>query len=140
MNSEPGQSGADLARAWFEHSPFVQLLGLRLIGIEPDAATVEMPFRAELATTGDIVHGGAIGSLIDTTAVVAAWSKHDPSLGMRWGTVSYSVSFLAPGRGDTLRARSTVSRRGRTVCHCRVEVAAGDATPVAEALVAYRLG
>jgi uncharacterized protein (TIGR00369 family) len=111
-----------------------------MASIEPDAAVVEMPFREELATAGDIVHGGAIGSLIDTAAVLAAWSGHDPARGMRWGTVSYSVSFLAPARGRRLRADATVSRRGRSICHCRVEVDDEDGARVAEALVTYRLG
>jgi uncharacterized protein (TIGR00369 family) len=138
MSSSP--SGADLARAWFESSPFVGVLGLELASIEPQSAVVEMPFREQLATAGDIVHGGAIGSLIDTAAVLAAWSAHDPERGVRWGTVSYSVSFLAPARGRRLRASATVSRRGRSICHCRVEVSDEDRTAIAEALVTYRLG
>jgi len=138
--AEPSPSGADLARAWFEHSPFIRLLELRLESIGTDDAVVEMPFRAELATAGDLVHGGAIGSLIDTAAALAAWSGHDPSDGARWGTIGMSVSFLAAGRAQALRARSRVSRRGKSICHCRVEVTDDDGSPVAEGLVAYRLG
>jgi uncharacterized protein (TIGR00369 family) len=132
--------GAELARAWFEHSPFIGLLELRLESIGADAAVVEMPFRAELATAGDVVHGGAIGSLIDTAAALAAWSGHDPNDGARWGTIGVSVSFLAAGRGAALRADARVSRRGKSICHCRVEVTGDDDRPVAEGLVAYRLG
>lgn len=133
-------SGAELARAWFDHSPFIQHLGLRLESIEPDVAVVEMPYRAELATAGDLIHGGAIATLIDTAAAASAWSAHDPANGTRWGTVGISLSFLAPGRGQTLRAQANVSRRGRSICHCRVEVADPEGTPVAEGLVSYRLG
>ena len=136
----PPAGGEELARAWFQSSPFIGLLGLRMKSIEPDRAVVEMPFRAELATAGDIVHGGAIGSLIDTAAALAAWSSHDPSRGSQWGTVGYSVSLLAPGRGQSLLATAEVSRRGRSICHCRVEVSGEEGDPVAEALVAYRLG
>ncbi|MGH3715832.1 MAG: PaaI family thioesterase [Micromonosporaceae bacterium] len=92
-----------------------------------------------MATAGDIVHGGAIGSLIDTASAVAAWSNHDPADGVRWGTTSISVSFLAAARG-TLRAEAVVTRRGRTLCFCRVEVLDADDTLIAEALVTYRLG
>jgi uncharacterized protein (TIGR00369 family) len=139
--SDPASpSGADLARAWFAASPFVGVLGLRLVSMEPERAVVEMPFRQELTTAGDIVHGGAIGSLIDTAAVMSAWSGHDPARGVRWGTVAYSVSFLAPARTQTVRAEASVSRRGRSVWHCRVEVTGADGATLAEALVAYRLG
>lgn len=130
---------ADLARAWFEHSPFIGELGLRLVEMEPDRATVEMPFDGKLATAGELIHGGAIGSLIDTTAALAAWSAHDLSAGTNWGTVGLTVSFLAAAEGEALTAAGTVTRRGKTMCFCRVDVSAGG-KPVAEGLVTYRLG
>lgn len=139
LGTSTAQSGADLVRGWFDHSPFVALLGLHLVELDPDHAVVEMPFRAELATAGDIVHGGAISSLIDTAAAVAAWSNHDPANGVRWGTVALSASFLASARG-TVRAKARVTRRGRSLCFCRVEVVDAQDHAIAEALVNYRLG
>jgi uncharacterized protein (TIGR00369 family) len=133
-------TGADLARAWFESSPFVRLLGLKLKSLPTDEAVVEMPYREDLATAGDVVHGGAIGALLDTAAALAAWSAHEPASGTTWGTIGISTSYLAAGRGEDLRAHARVSRRGRSVCHCRVDVTGADGRPVAEALVTYRLG
>jgi uncharacterized protein (TIGR00369 family) len=132
-------SGADLVRGWFDNSPYVKLLGLVLVELTPDRAVVEMPFREDLATAGDVVHGGAVSSLIDTASAVAAWSAHDPAQGARWGTASLSVNFLAAGRG-TLRATAEVTKRGRTLCFCRISVVDGDDSPVAGGLVTYRLG
>ena len=137
---EATPTGAELGQAWFEHSPFIGALGMRLLDMDPGHARVELPFHPELATAGDIVHGGAIASLIDTAAALAAWSDHDPTHGIRWGTVGVSVSYLTSARGKTLRADGRVTRRGKTVCFCRVEVADTDRGPVAEALVSYRLG
>jgi uncharacterized protein (TIGR00369 family) len=133
-------SNDDVARAWFEHSPMIGLLGLRIESMAADEAIVELPFQERVVTAGDVIHGGAIMSLIDTAAVMAAWSAHDPSKGVRWGTVGASVSFLSPGRGSDLRAVARISRRGRGVCFCRVEVADADGAPIAEGLVTYRLG
>ena len=130
---------AELARAWFANSPFISELGLELVALETDLARVEMPFEAKLATAGELVHGGAIGGLIDTTAPLAAWSGHDLAAGTRWGTVGLSISFLAGAEGETLTAEGRVTRRGKSICFCRVEVEAGD-KPVAEGLVSYRLG
>src|SRR5579859_6249831 len=113
---------------------------MRLVSIAPEEATVELPYRTELATAGDIVHGGAIMSLLDTAAALAAWSAHDPSKGVRWGTVGVSVNFLASAQGRDLRAHARVSRRGRSICYCHVDVADSEQTPVAEGLVSYRLG
>jgi acyl-coenzyme A thioesterase PaaI-like protein len=77
-------TGADLARAWFEHSPFARQLDLELVALEPSRATVRLPHAQTLATAGDVVHGGAISSLIDTAAALAAWSDHDPAEEARW--------------------------------------------------------
>jgi uncharacterized protein (TIGR00369 family) len=140
LTTTPGQSGADIARAWFESSPFALLLGLRLVSMDADEAVVEMPYRADLATAGDVVHGGAIGALLDSAAALAAWSAHDPADGVKWGTIGLSTSFLAAARGVTLRAHARVTHRGRSICHCRVGVADTDGRAVAEALVTYRLG
>ncbi len=130
---------AELARAWFDHSPFISEMGLELVAMEPDRATVEMPFEEKLATAGELIHGGAISGLVDTTAALAAWSGHDLSAGTRWGTVGITVSFLSGAEGETLTAEGRVTRRGKTMCFCHVEVSAGE-KPVAEGLVTYRLG
>ena len=42
--------------------------------MEPDRAVLKMPFSDTLPTMGDVVHGGAISSLVDTAAAAAAWS------------------------------------------------------------------
>jgi uncharacterized protein (TIGR00369 family) len=136
---KPQADAAELAKSWFESSPFIGEMGLKLIEMETDRVTVEMPFEQKLATAGELVHGGAISGLIDTTAALAAWSGHDLSAGARWGTVGLTVSFLAGAEGETLTAEGTVTRRGRSMCFCRVEVSAGE-KPVAEGLVTYRLG
>jgi uncharacterized protein (TIGR00369 family) len=107
--------------------------------METDRAVVAMPFQGKLATAGETIHGGAISGLIDTTAALAAWSGHDLSGGVRWGTVGLTVNFLAGADGETLTADGRVTRRGKSMCFCRVEVTAGD-RPIAEGLVTYRLG
>ena len=65
-------AGAALMREFLAHSPFVGHLGMRLEAIHPDAVRVSMPYRPELATVGDLVHRGAITSLVDTSAMAAA--------------------------------------------------------------------
>jgi len=131
--------GQDLIRAWFDSSPFVAKLGIRLVELTPDQAVVELPFEPGLATAGDLVHGGAISSLIDCAAAAAAWSAHDQE-GSRWGTVAMSVNFMKGARAGSLTATARVSRRARTLCFCAIEVSGPDGAPVAEGLVTYRLG
>jgi uncharacterized protein (TIGR00369 family) len=133
-------AGAALMREFLAHSPFVGHLGMRLEAIHPDAVRISMPYRPELATVGDLVHGGAITSLVDTSAMAAAWSAVEVGQAPRGTTVGLTVDFVAPARGAELTADATVRRRGRQLCFCDVDVADGHGRLVARGLVTYKLG
>jgi uncharacterized protein (TIGR00369 family) len=132
--------GAALARGWLENSPFVARLGIRLEEMEPDRARLSMPFDDSLPTMGDVVHGGAISSLVDTAAAAAAWSGAQVPERPRAATVALSIDFLAPARGQGVSADARIVRRaGRGLCFCEVRVFADDGGQVAQALVTYQL-
>ena len=132
--------GAALARGWLENSPFVAKLGIRLEEMEPDRARLAMPFSDSLPTMGEVVHGGAISSLIDTAAAAAAWSGAEVPERPRASTIGLTVDFLAPARGQGVIAEAHVVRRGgRGLCFCEVRVSAEDGDQVALALVTYQL-
>ena len=135
--------GADVAgvlAAYVEHSPFASHLGLQPDVIEPDHVRLALPFREQLATVGDVVHGGAISSLIDTAATVAAWSGLESLDNARGTTISLTVTFVAAARGRDLVADARVVRRGKTICFCEVDVRDTENTTVAQGLVTYKLG
>jgi uncharacterized protein (TIGR00369 family) len=132
--------GAALARDWLQSSPFVAHLGIRTDLMEPDRAVLSMPFADTLPTIGDVVHGGAISSLVDTAAAAAAWTGAEVPERPRASTVGITVDFLRPARAQGVRADARVVRRGGSgLCFCEVKVAAEDGTPVATALVTYQL-
>lgn len=133
-------TAAELVRGWLATSPFVGHLGMRVAAIEPDVAAIEMPFAESNVTIGDVVHGGAIGALIDTAATAAAWSGAEVSEGIRGTTVGLTVSFVAAARGSDVTATARVVRRGRTLCFCDVDVVDGEGRVVAKALVTYKIG
>ncbi len=133
-------AGADHIREWIARSPFAGQLGLRLVRQERDLAEVAMPFSERLVTLGDVVHGGAIAALVDSAAAVAAWSSPDVAAGGWGATVGFSVNFLAAARGRDVTAVARVTRRGRGLCFCDVDVTDGAGALVAQALVTYRLG
>jgi uncharacterized protein (TIGR00369 family) len=133
-------SGAEIIARFLEHSPFVAHLGMRLDQIEHDRARLSMPFRPELVTIGEVVHGGALSALIDTAAMTAAWSGFDAAGELRGTTVGLSVDFLAAAQGREVTAEAKVIKRGRNLCFCEVDVADADGRPVAKGLVTYKLG
>src|SRR3954453_7999736 len=110
--SETSPSGAEVITQFLRHSPFALHLGIRLDSIEPDRARLAMPYRDELATIGDVVHGGALSALVDTAAMAASWLAHETSGELRGTTVGLSVDFVAAARGAEVTADARIIRRG----------------------------
>ena len=149
MNTPPQQdtsaintptSGAEVIRQFLPTSPYVGHLGMRLIEMKPDTATLALPFSDTLVTIGTTVHGGAIASLIDTTAMVAAWSGAEAPANMRGTTVGLTVTYLTPANHEDIIATASVLRRGRNLVYLDVEVRTASGTAVAKGLVTYKLG
>lgn len=99
-----------------------------------------LPFVPSVVTLGSIVHGGAIASLIDTAALVAAWSDAEVSAPTRGTTVALTVNSLAAAQKEGNQATARVLRRGRSLVSLDVEVKGGSGTLVAKGLVTYKLG
>ena len=125
---------------FFPHSPYVAHLGMQLTEMQPGVATLTMPFKEELVTIGTTVHGGAIASLIDTAAMVAAWSEGEAPAKARGTTVNISVAYLSAAQQEDLRAVARVLRRGRNLVYLDVEVTGASGNAVAKGLVTYKLG
>ena len=122
-------------------SPLGRLLGFELVEWAPERVVIKMPYRDDLTTAGDLVHGGAISALADTTATAVAWSGVDPaSPPQRGTTVSLAVDFMAGARGCDLLAEGTIARRGKSICFCSVAVRTSEGEQVAQARAVYKLG
>ena len=131
-------------------APFVGLFGTVMgilnafKGISQEKATglaaVAGGIAEALVTIGTIVHGGAIASLIDTAAAVAAWSNAEVPANGRGTTVNLTVAYLAPALKEDLQAVARVLRRGRNLVYLDVEVSNAAGSAIAKGLVTYKLG
>ena len=119
--------------------PFALLLGLQIEEIQPESCRMRLPFRPEVRTAGEIVHGGAISTLIDSAGVVAAWSNVTSSP-TRGATANLSVSFLAAAQSTDLLAEARVIRRGRSVVFVEIDVTTLTGEAIAKGLLTYKLG
>jgi len=133
-------SGADFIRRFFPTSPYVAHLGMQLTEVQPGVATLTLPFANSLVTIGTVVHGGAIASLIDTAAMVAAWSDVEVPAKARGTTVNLTVAYLTAAEKEDLQAVARVLRRGRNLVYLDVEVKGASGSVVAKGLVTYKLG
>jgi len=120
-------------------SPYGTLLGVVLEACEEDHVAVRLPYRTEVTTLGDTVHGGAIAGLVDTAATAAFWATPKLAPGSRGTTLGFSLSFLSAGRGVDLVADARVRRRGREILNGEVVVRDAKGNEVAQAIVTYKL-
>jgi uncharacterized protein (TIGR00369 family) len=130
----------EIIEAFIPNSPHAAQLGIRVDSLGTDMAVLELPFKPELATIGEVVHGGAIGALIDTAAMAAAWATDDVPESVAGSTVSLSVNYTAAASGVDLRAEAHVANRGGRLSFCEVSVTDPEGTVVAHGIATYRFG
>jgi uncharacterized protein (TIGR00369 family) len=106
--------------ASFRRQGFLQLMGVRMVELQPGRCVMEVPFGDQLSQQHGYFHGGAVATLADVAAGYAAFSLTRPDASMV--TVEFKLNFLAPAAGDRLVARGSVIKPGKTltVCHCEV--------------------
>ena len=68
MPGNTSKTRAEIIRQFLPTSPYAGHLGIQLIDMQPDVATLRLPFADSLITIGTIMHGGAIASLIERKA------------------------------------------------------------------------
>ncbi len=106
----------------FSRQPFMAHLGATMTVVEPGHVVIELPCVPHVAQQHGHVHGGAVGAIADAAGGYAGFSLFPP--GATVLTVEYKINFLAPSRGDALRAIGRVVRHGRTLTVAEVRVMA----------------
>lgn len=122
------------------HSPLGDRLGLTLVELAPDRVVLGLPFQPGNVTVGDMVHGGAIATLIDVAGMSAALSNAPTESQNRAATASLVVNYLGPAKGVEIRAEAQVLKRGKALVVSRIMVRDIAGNIVADGTVTSRLG
>ena len=123
---------------WPQGGHFAGLLGIEVEELRRDYARMRLPWRSELNQTSGLMHGGAIATLIDTVVVPAIGTAYDDP--RPFSTIEMTVRYLAPVRSEDLVAEGWISRRGKRVVFCEVEVRTATAVKVAAGNLIYIVG
>jgi len=92
---------------------FPGLLGIELVETTPEKIIGRLPVRPEVATTGGILHGGALMGFADTLGAVGTFLNMPP--GCTTTTIESSTRFLAAAPpGTVVTGESVPLHRGRT--------------------------
>ncbi|MDF1822163.1 MAG: PaaI family thioesterase [Alcanivoracaceae bacterium] len=105
----------------FPDVPFQKLLGIEIIAVAKNMAKVRLPFRPELVGCGNAFHGGALGSFLDLTGALAAWSGHDIRNGMKAATVSMTINYLSAAQASVI-AHAKAVKRGKKLIFCELSL------------------
>lgn len=123
---------------WPDATYFPQLVGVEVEELRRDYARLRLPWRPELNQPQGLMHGGAIATLIDTVVVPAIGTAYPDD--RPYSTIEMSVRYLAPVRQEDLVAEGWITRRGKRVVFCEVEVRTASVVKVATGHCIYVVG
>ncbi|NNK78611.1 MAG: PaaI family thioesterase [Litoreibacter sp.] len=104
----------------FDRQSFMTNLGARLDHITPGRCEISAPISTEALQQHGYAHAGLAFSLGDSAAGYSALSLMKP--GQEVLTIEMKINLVAPAKGDTLIARGSVVRPGRTISVVAAEV------------------
>lgn len=118
----------DRAQSILAAQPFSALIGARLTEFGADAVVLELDVRDELRQQNGFVHGGVLSYAADNALTFAGGT----ALGAAVLTGGFTINYLRPADGQTVRAHATVvhATSRQAVCRCDIYVLDDDASPV----------
>jgi uncharacterized protein (TIGR00369 family) len=121
--------------------PYLGFLGVTVQEEADGILLCHLPFQDKLIgnPTLPAIHGGVIGSLLESVALLQLmWSLDSPTLPR---TINTSIDFLRSGRAKDTSARGRITKQGRRVANVRVEAWQEDSKkPIAAAQGHFLLG
>ena len=111
---------AKALKAIFDRIPMVQTIGMKC-DIKGDDMIAILPYQDKLIGNFTIkaLHGGAIGTFLEFTAVAQLFLETDTPRPAR--PINITVDYLRQGRAMDLFARAHVTKLGRRIASVRVE-------------------
>jgi uncharacterized protein (TIGR00369 family) len=113
-------NGTDLhtAQQVLAAQPFSALIGARLTDFRRGTATLEIAARDDLRQQHGFLHGGVVSYAADNVLTFSAGTVAGSGL----LTGGFTIEYVRPAVGVTLRAVGQVVRAGRRKVVCRADV------------------
>ncbi|MFB7030517.1 MULTISPECIES: PaaI family thioesterase [unclassified Streptomyces] len=121
-DTDTGAHGLELARKVLDAQPFSRLLGAQVTAFGDGGAVLELAIREELRQQNGFVHGGVLSYAADNAITFAAGTVLGPAV----LTAGYTIDYVRPAVGATLRARAGVLHASRRQAVVRCELLTVD--------------
>jgi acyl-CoA thioesterase len=116
-------------------TPYLKLLGIELVEIEPEKVVMQLEMREQLRQPHGLLHGGAIASLIDTAMAFAVVTRLTES--EKASTVDLTVQYLRPHTEGKIVCTAKVLKAGKRLLFVSAEVENEQEKLIATALSTY---
>ena len=119
MNPRNPSFAEDVART-FAKQPIMNLIGARLLLVEPGVVEITLPYRADLTQQHGYLHAGVVTTIADSACSYAAFTLMPA--GSNVLSVEFKVNLLRPAQGVEFVTRAEVIKAGRTLTVVRADV------------------
>lgn len=139
MNDNPRSEITPEQRAFAENAlhnlSFAKLIGMRLIELKPDLATISIEMRDDLRQPSGVLHGGVTATLIDTAMAFAVRTR----LGLHeaTATIDLTIHYVRPHLEGTFICTARVVRAGRRIFTVSADVHNDEGKLIATGLSTY---
>jgi uncharacterized protein (TIGR00369 family) len=100
-------------RESFGRQPAMTTIGARLVRVAAGEVEIDMPFSAHITQQHGFIHGGILGTALDSACGFASLTLMPAESGIL--TIEYKLNLIAPGRGERFRFIGRVRKAGRTI-------------------------
>ncbi len=125
-----------ILRTLFKQAPFIADIGMEFVDAGAGWCETEIVIQPKHLQQDGYVHAGVIATMADHTAGAAGGTTANESNSVL--TIEFKINLLRPAKGERLRCRGQVLKRGKLVTVAESEVhsvANGETTLVAKAMV-----
>lgn len=105
-------------------SAYFNTLGCRLVSLDDGIAHVALPLEPHLRNRGNVMHGGAIFSLVDITMGLACSSSH--GFDQQSVTIECKINYVRAVSDGEVLCIAKVLHAGRRTLVVEAEVVQGD--------------
>lgn len=139
MNDNPRTKITLEQRAFAENAlhnlSFAKLIGMRLVELEPDLATISIKMRDDLRQPSGVLHGGVTATLIDTAMAFAVRTRL--AINEATATIDLTIHYVRPHLEGTFICTARVVRAGKRIFTVSADVHNDEGKLIATGLSTY---
>ena len=140
--NDPGHTPTEITPEHFERAksaleslPFSRLIGMRLVDLKMDQASIAIEMRDDLRQPSGVLHGGVTATLIDTAMAFAVRTRLP--IESATATIDLTVHYVRPHTAGVVTCVAKNVRAGKRIFTVSAEVFNEEGKLIATGLSTY---